>query len=98
MVVAVSKQNVSLAVLAAAIVGLSFAVVITRHYVRMEFIKSEEILKQQDKLHTQWQSLQLEYSTLRTEGRVEAIAKNELGMRTPARHEIVNLIVRGGYL
>lgn len=90
------KQVLCVTALTAAIVASSFAVVATRHHVRMEFMRSEALLEEQDVLQMRWESLQLEYGALRTEGRVEAIAKAELGMKKPERDDVVTVIVKGG--
>ena len=83
--------------LATLVVVSSFAVVATRHHVRMEFTRSEALLKEQDALQMRWESLQLEYGALRTEGRVEVVAKTELGMKMPERDDVVDLIVKDGW-
>ncbi len=90
------RKRIALVLLVAVVISSSFGVVITRHHVRMAFIHSEELLRQQDELHLRWESLQLEHGALLTESRVETIAKNRLGMKTPARDEIVTLMVEGG--
>ncbi len=84
------------AALAAAVIASSFGVVTVRHHVRMAFMHSEQLLEERDDLILRWESLQLEYAALRTEGRVEAVAKERLGMSAPARDEIVTLIVEHG--
>ena len=86
-------QELSVVVLMVAVIASSFGVVSTRHHVRMAFMHSEKLLKERDELNLRWESLQLELGALRTEGRIEAIARNQLGMKVPARDEIVNLIV-----
>ena len=89
------QYKLLLAALGLAVIVSSFSIVITRHHVRMAFMGSEELLMRQDELQMRWESLQLERSALRTEGRVEAIAKHELGMKIPERDEVVTLIVKG---
>ncbi len=90
------RQALLLLALAVAVIASSFAVVMMRHHLRMAFAHAEELLQQKDELHVRWESLQLERSALRTEGRVEALAKSRLGMKTPARGEVVTLISEGG--
>lgn len=90
------KQALLVTVLTAAAVASSFAVVVTRHQVRMEFMRSEALFEERDALQMRWESLQLEYGALRTEGRVEAIAKTELGMKTPGGDDVVTLMLEGG--
>ena len=84
-------QSVLTPLLTVAVFASSFGIVMTRHEVRMEFIHSENLRKGQDALRMRWESLQLEHSALRSEARVETIARNELGMKTPERIETMTL-------
>ena len=75
------------------VIASSFVVVAARHHTRMAFMHSENLLKERDELNLRWESLQLERGALHTEGRVEAVAKNRLGMKAPSRDDVVTLIV-----
>ena len=69
------------------------AVVNTSYQVRKESIQAEELLKERGDLYTRQKSLLLEHSALRTEGRVEKIARNKLDMKNTTRDEIITLII-----
>ena len=81
--------------LLAALALLAFAsllgVVVTKHYERKHFFLSEQLAAKKDNLYMRWESLQLERSAQRTEGRVERIARTKLDMHAPGRDEIVDV-------
>ena len=58
-------------------------VVISRHEARKLFVEIQDLEKTRDDLNEEWTRLLLEQSTWATDVRIEAIARNELGMRPP---------------
>ena len=58
-------------------------VVISRHEARKLFVEIQALEKTRDDLNEEWTRLLLEQSTWATDVRIEAIARNELGMRPP---------------
>jgi cell division protein FtsL len=70
-------------VLALLVLASALAVVYTQHLERERFAELERLKAQQARLETQWGRLQLEQSTWATHGRIERIAREELGLRLP---------------
>jgi len=79
-----------LQILLAALVFVSaVGVVIARHESRQTFIGHQAALKERDALNLEWTQLQLEQATWATQARIEAAARERLGMAKPARERIV---------
>ena len=64
-------------------------VVISRHEARKLFVEIQVLEKTRDDLNEEWTRLLLEQSTWATDVRIEAIARNELGMRLPVDSVLV---------
>ncbi len=62
--------------LTGSIAGIVFA----KHNGRILFIELQELHEDRDELNIEWGMLQLEQSTWATHGRIENIARKELGM------------------
>lgn len=88
------KQVLFMTVLAALTFASLLSVVISKYHERKQFVLSENLAAEKDDLYMRWESLQLERSALRAEGRVERIAREKLGMEMPRRDEV--LLVGGG--
>ena len=85
------KQVSLLVALALLMLASLLSVVVTKYYEREHFVLSENLEKEKDNLYMRWESLQLERSALRGEGRIEHIVRTKLDMDTPDRDEIVNV-------
>lgn len=83
--------RVWLLLLVVAVTLSSLALVWARHQSRQLFIELRELQAQRDGMDIEWGRLQLEQSTWATHARIERVAREELGMRTPAPGEIVIL-------
>lgn len=68
-------------VLLAAALATALAVVYVRHEARRGFIALQALEAERDEIVTDWGRLQLEYATWASGGRVESLAKEELGLR-----------------
>lgn len=72
-----------LAVLAAGVFASALAVVYSQHRSRALFIELQKLEASQAELDTEWGRLELEQSTWATHGRIERLAREQLGMRLP---------------
>ncbi len=80
----------------AVLVGLcTFAsaveLVLNRHASRKLFVELQALRDTQQQLDQEWGQLLLEQATWATHVRVEDIAREQLGMVTPAPHQVVEL-------
>lgn len=66
-----------------AVLGSSLGVIYAKHEARSRFNELQKLTQQRDDLDIEWGRLQLEQSTWATHGRVERVARDELGMITP---------------
>lgn len=69
--------------LAAVLMLCALAVVNAQHRARMMFVELEALKKEARELEVEWGKLQLEQGTLTSHARVEAMAKNQLGLMSP---------------
>ncbi len=69
--------------LALVLVACALAVVNAQHRARTLFIELEALKKEARELEVEWGKLQLEQGTLTSHARVEALAKNRLGLVSP---------------
>lgn len=67
-------------------------IVAARQSSRDLFIAMQNEQNKKIRLNTEWGQLELEQSTLAAHGRVEAIARDKLGMTMPAMNDV--LVVR----
>jgi cell division protein FtsL len=70
-------------VLVAGIVATGIALVTTTHESRALFQELEALRREQDRLQGDWSALQLEVSTLAGYARIDALAREKLGMVDP---------------
>lgn len=82
-------------VLAAALFVSAIAVVYSKHRSRELFTTQQRLERERDRLDVEWGRLRLEQGTWATHGRVESVARDELGLHMPARREIVVLDLQG---
>jgi cell division protein FtsL len=75
--------RIAIALLWAAVLGSSLAVVYGKHQSRGRFVELQRLTQERDELDIEWGQLQLEQSTLGTHGRVERVARDDLKMLIP---------------
>ncbi|MEW6589821.1 MAG: cell division protein FtsL [Pseudomonadota bacterium] len=80
-----SRLNV---VLALVLIGCALAVIQAQHRSRTYFVELERLKKQAHALDEQWGQLQLEQSTWANPARVDAIARERLGLVAPAHDRV----------
>ncbi len=66
-----------------AVIASALLVVNTRHQSRQLFLELEKLSLERDMANSEWSRLQLEQATLADAGRIEKIAVEKLGMKTP---------------
>ncbi len=69
--------------LALALMACALAVVNAQHRARTLFVELETLKREARDLDVEWGKLQLEQGTLTSHARVEALAKQQLGLMTP---------------
>ncbi len=74
--------------------GLASAVgcIYSKHQSRKLFTELQAMTEERDRLKVEWGRLQIEQGTWSTHARVERLAREHMGMRTPVASEI--LLVR----
>jgi cell division protein FtsL len=77
------------AILGLAIFGTALEVVYLKHSTRKLFGDLQSLERERDALNVEWGQLQLEQSTWATHGRIEAIARDRLGLQVPPAESIV---------
>jgi cell division protein FtsL len=83
------SARVLLAILVLANVISGIGVVQTRHSHRQQFFALTRAEKTRDELNIEFSRLQLEQATLAESNRVDKIARDRLGMKTPEPADIV---------
>ena len=66
-------------------------VVYARHEGRKQFVELQALGYEKDRMDVEWGQLQLEQSTLTTQGQIEHAARSRLGMVSPAPEQMVIL-------
>ncbi len=69
-----------LLILVLAVIASSISVVYAKHQSRKLFIELQALGNDRDNMDVEWGQLQLEQSTLTTQGQVESAARDRLGM------------------
>lgn len=69
----------------------ALSTVAANHRARKLFVALEAEQKHMRDLEIEWGQLQLEQSTWAAHGRIEKIARDKLGMRTPGAGQIISL-------
>ena len=64
-------------------------VVIAQHESRRLFVEIQSLEKIRDNLNEEWTRLLLEQSTWATDARIETVARNKLGMKTPTNNTLL---------
>lgn len=78
----------AMAVLLLAVMASAIAVVWARHQGRVSFVELTQLQNERDALNVEFGRLELEQATWAAPGRVEQIARSQLGMITPAPAQI----------
>ncbi|MEE9493292.1 MAG: cell division protein FtsL [Gammaproteobacteria bacterium] len=77
--------------LAISTLASAITVVAVKHESRKLFVDLQELEKQRDAMMVEWGKLQLEESTLTTQGLVERTAYEQMHMKIPAMQSVVML-------
>jgi cell division protein FtsL len=83
------SARIWLSILILAVAVSALTLVWARHESRRQFVELRALQSQRDAMDIHWGQLQLEQSTWATHGRIERIAREQLGMRTPTTAEVV---------
>ena len=84
-----SARPVNLLVMLLLVVVSAVAVVYSKHSGRELFIELQALAYERDAMDVEWSQLQLEQSTLTTQGQVERDARDKLGMVNLAADNMV---------
>lgn len=82
------SQLVLVAALAGAVLASGVGIVYTRHANRQFFVQLQKLQAERDDLDVEWESLQLEQSTLVMDAAVEEKARRRLNMIIPDPAEV----------
>lgn len=83
------SRRLLLLLLAGAVFGSALGVVYAKHESRKLFVQLQKMQTIRDELEVEWGRLQLEQSTWATDGRIERVARQDLGMEIPAPGAVV---------
>lgn len=86
-----SARPVYALVLALAVILSSLGVVYAKHESRKQFVELQALGYEKDRMDVEWGQLQLEQSTLTTQGQIEHAARSRLGMIIPGPDQTVFL-------
>jgi len=75
-----NAQPLTVLVVLLAVVATAVGVVYSKHMGRELFIELQALGNERDRMDVEWGQLQLEQSTLTTQGQVEHAARDQLGM------------------
>jgi cell division protein FtsL len=84
-----NRLSFSLIVLLLAVVSTSFGVVYAKHEARTLFVELQALANERDNMDIEWGQLQLEQSTLTTQGQIERNARDQLGMVSLSADNVV---------
>jgi cell division protein FtsL len=87
----VSAKPTTVALLVLGVIVSCIGVVYAKHEGRKQFVELQALVYEQDRMDVEWGQLQLEQSTLTTQGQVEHAARIRLGMISPAPDQMVIL-------
>jgi len=86
-----SVRPASVFLLGLGVIATCIGVVYARHEGRKQFVELQALVYEKDRMDVEWGQLQLEQSTLTTQGQVEHAARSRLGMISPAPEQVVIL-------
>ncbi len=66
-----------------AVMVSAIAAVYARHEARKMFVELQELRSERDRLEVEWGQLRLEQSTWSSHARVERLARERMGMKSP---------------
>jgi cell division protein FtsL len=72
-----------------AVFATAVGVVYVKHASRKLFVEMQVLERERDALNVEWGQLHLEQSAWATHGRIESVARGQLGMQVPAADAIV---------
>ena len=78
-----------LPLLIALVLVSALAVVYAKHQNRKLYTQLTTLQKQRDNMNVEWGRLQLELSTWATHGRIEKVAREQLGMRNVDYNQVM---------
>jgi cell division protein FtsL len=84
-----SMRPLTLVVVLLAVVVSSVGVVYSKHEARKLFVELQALANERDDMDIEWGQLQLEQSTLTTQGQVEQAARDQLGMVSLSADNVV---------
>jgi cell division protein FtsL len=84
-----TARPVNVLVVLLAVVATAVGVVYSKHKGRELFIELQMLGNERDSMDVEWGQLQLEQSTLTTQGQVELAARDQLGMVTLSADNMV---------
>jgi cell division protein FtsL len=84
-----SMHPLALLVLLLVVVVSSVGVVYSKHQARKLFVELQALANERDDMDIEWGQLQLEQSTLTTQGQVELAARDQLGMVSLSADNVV---------
>ncbi len=84
-----NSEGTRIFLLAIAVIASSIGVVYAEHQGRKLFVELQSLGYEKDHMDVEWGQLQLEQSTLTTQGQVEHKAHTRLGMIIPAADRMV---------
>ena len=84
-----SRLPLSLIVVLLAVVISSVSVVYSKHKARKLFVELQALANERDDMDIEWGQLQLEQSTLTTQGQIERAAHDQLGMVSLSADNVV---------
>jgi cell division protein FtsL len=86
-----SGRPAVLFLLVLAVIASAIGVVYARHEGRKQFVALQGLVSEKERMDVEWGQLQLEQSTLTTQGQVEHAARSRLGMINPTPEQMVIL-------
>ncbi len=86
-----SARPTTVFLLVLAVIVSSLGVVYAKHEGRKQFVELQALGYEKDRMDVEWGQLQLEQSTLTTQGQVEHAARSRLGMISPAPDQVMIL-------
>ena len=84
-----SLRHLFLIVLGLGVIASAIGAAYAKHRSRVLFVELRALEQQRDVMNVEWYKLQLEESTIATDGEIERKAREQLGMRIPAPDEVV---------
>ena len=84
-----NTRPVNVLVVLVTVVATAVGIVYSKHQGRELFIELEMLGNERDGMDVEWGQLQLEQSTLTTQGKVERAARDQLGMVTLSADNMV---------